>query len=89
MIRRMHKMAELWGGNLTQQNISYFCQKLGITRKKKPMVIKREMTKKEQNFEKNQIRSTNLEGFTWMKLDLITEMIIPMDTALKGKDVMP
>ncbi len=28
------KMAELWGSNLTQQNISYACQKLGITRKK-------------------------------------------------------
>jgi transposase len=27
-------MAELWGGNITQQNISYTCQKLGITRKK-------------------------------------------------------
>ncbi len=44
------QMAELWGNNVTQQNISYFCQKLGITRKKKPMVIKREMMKKEQNF---------------------------------------
>ena len=28
------KMAELWGENITQQNISYTCQKLGITRKK-------------------------------------------------------
>ena len=28
------KMAELWGDNITQQNISYACQKLGITRKK-------------------------------------------------------
>ena len=28
------KMAELWGKNITQQNISYTCQKLGITRKK-------------------------------------------------------
>lgn len=27
-------MAELWGQNITQQNISYTCQKLGITRKK-------------------------------------------------------
>ncbi len=44
------QMAELWGNNVTQQNISYFCQKLGITRKKKPMVIKREMMTKEQNF---------------------------------------
>ena len=28
-------MAELWGKNITQQNISYTCQKLGITRKKR------------------------------------------------------
>ena len=27
-------MAELWGEELSQQNISYFCKKLGITRKK-------------------------------------------------------
>ena len=27
-------MAKLWGNNITQQNISYTCQKLGITRKK-------------------------------------------------------
>ena len=29
------KMAEIWGDNVTQQNVSYACQKLGITRKKK------------------------------------------------------
>ena len=29
------KMAEIWGDNVTKQNISYACQKLGITRKKK------------------------------------------------------
>jgi transposase len=28
------KMAELWEENITQQNISYTCQKLEITRKK-------------------------------------------------------
>ncbi len=28
------QMAELWGENVTQQNVSYFCNKLGITRKK-------------------------------------------------------
>lgn len=28
------KIAELWGKNITQQNISYTCQKIGITRKK-------------------------------------------------------
>jgi hypothetical protein len=27
-------MAEVWGNNISQQNISYTCQKLGITRKK-------------------------------------------------------
>jgi transposase len=28
------KMAKIWGNNITQQNISYACKKLGITRKK-------------------------------------------------------
>lgn len=28
------EMAKLWGDNVTQQNISYICRKLGITRKK-------------------------------------------------------
>ena len=28
------QMAQLWGDNVTQQNISYACQKLGITHKK-------------------------------------------------------
>ena len=28
------QMAELWGGEATQQNISYACRKLGISRKK-------------------------------------------------------
>ncbi len=28
------RLAQLWGNNITQQNISYTCQKLGITRKK-------------------------------------------------------
>ena len=37
------QMAELWGENITQQNISYTCQKLGITRKKKLTDIKKEM----------------------------------------------
>ena len=29
------QLAELWGNNLTQQNVSDACKKLGITRKKK------------------------------------------------------
>lgn len=45
-------MAEIWGENLTKQNISYFCQKLGITRKKLT-VIKKEIKKNEQNLDKN------------------------------------
>ena len=32
--KTQEQMAELWGENLTQQNVSYACQKLGITRKK-------------------------------------------------------
>lgn len=28
------KIAKSWGNNITQQNISYTCKKLGITRKK-------------------------------------------------------
>jgi transposase len=47
------RMAEIWGENLTQQNISYFCQKLGITRKKKLTAIKKEMKKNEPNLDKN------------------------------------
>jgi transposase len=47
------EIAQLWGEELTQQNISYACQKLGITRKKKLTVIKKEMKKNEQNLEKN------------------------------------
>lgn len=45
------KMAELWGDNVTQQNISYACQKLGITRKKKLTVIKKEMKRNEPSEE--------------------------------------
>ena len=43
------EMAQLWGNNVTQQNVSSVCKKLGITRKKKLMVIKKEMKKKEKN----------------------------------------
>jgi hypothetical protein len=38
-------MAQLWGDEATQQNISYACKKLGITQKK-TMAIKKEMKKK-------------------------------------------
>lgn len=47
------QIAKLWGNNLTQQNVSYACQKLGITRKKKLTVIKKEMKKNGPNFSVN------------------------------------
>jgi transposase len=40
------QMTHLWGDEATQQNISYACKKLGIT-KKKPRAIKKERKKKE------------------------------------------
>ena len=40
------QMAQLWGDEASQQNITYACKKLGITRKK-TMAIKKEMKKKE------------------------------------------
>ena len=45
------QMAKLWGDNVTQQNISYACRKLGITRKKKLTAIKKEMNRNELNKE--------------------------------------
>jgi transposase len=47
------EMARLWGNKVTQQNISYACKKLEITRKKKLMVIQKEMKKKGENLGKN------------------------------------
>jgi transposase len=32
--KTQRRMAELWGNNISQQNISYSCQKIAITRKK-------------------------------------------------------
>ena len=37
------QMAQLWGDNVTQQNISDALKKLGLSRKKRPMAIKSEM----------------------------------------------
>ena len=51
--KTQREMAQLWGEDLTQKNISYFCRKLGITRKKKPTAIKKEMKKNEINSVKN------------------------------------
>ncbi len=57
VLKHNHKtqsqIAELWGDNLTQQNVSKACQKLGITRKKKLTVMKKEMKKKDKNLGKN------------------------------------
>lgn len=51
--KTQQQIAELWGDNLTQQNVSYACHQLGITRRKKPMAIKKEMKKSEQSSAKN------------------------------------
>jgi transposase len=51
--KTQQQIAELWGDGLTQQNVSYACRKLGITRKKKLMAIKKEMKKNEQNLSKD------------------------------------
>ena len=42
-------MAEAWEGNISQRTISRGLKKLGFTRKKRPMVIKKEMKKKDVN----------------------------------------
>ncbi len=46
------RMAELWRHNITQQNISYTCQKLGITRKKTYGYQERNETEREAFREK-------------------------------------
>lgn len=51
--KTQQQMADLWGDKITQQNISYACKKLGITRKKKLTVTKSEMKKKGENSSKN------------------------------------
>lgn len=50
--KTQEQIAELWGDNLTQQNVSYTCQKLGITRKKR-MAIKKEIKNNEQDSSKD------------------------------------
>lgn len=47
------EIAQLWGNNVTQQNVSDACKKLKITRKKKLLVMKKEMKKKEEYLRKN------------------------------------
>jgi transposase len=47
------EMAQLWGNNISQQNISYACKKIGITRKKKLMAIKNAPQKKDESSPKS------------------------------------
>ena len=51
--KTQERIAELWGDNITQQNISYTCKRLGITRKKKLTDIEKEMKRRELNSQKN------------------------------------
>lgn len=46
------ELAQLWG-NVSHHTISRALKKLRITRKKKPMVIKRDVKKRDVNLEKN------------------------------------
>ncbi len=47
------QMAQLWGDNVTQQNISDALMKIGITRKKKHTVILNEMKSNVKNFKRD------------------------------------
>ena len=47
------QMAELWGDNVTQQNISDALRKIGFTRKKRPMAIENAMRANAQHFKRN------------------------------------
>ena len=71
------QMAELWGNNATQQNLSYACRKLGITRKKKTYGYLEPEPEKREEFLKK-LADSNQKKFTEMKPDLIREKIIPM-----------
>jgi transposase len=51
--KTQQQMADLWGENLTQQNVSDGIKNLGITRKKKLTDIKKEMKRKEQTLKRN------------------------------------
>ena len=51
--KTQQQMAQLWGNNISQQNISYFCQKIGITRKKKLTDMRKGTKTKEDNLERS------------------------------------
>jgi transposase len=50
--KTQEELAQLWG-NVSRHTISRALKKLGYTRKKKPMVIKRDLKKRDVNLEKN------------------------------------
>ena len=56
------QMAELWGSDGTQQNISYACRKLGITRKKKTYGYSERDEEQRQEFIKK-LESTHQKKF--------------------------
>ena len=68
--KTQQQMAQLWGDNITQQNISYFCQKIGITRKKKTYGYEERDEEERQKFreklskvEKNKLVYVDEAGF--------------------------
>lgn len=48
--KTQEKMASLWGDNVSQQNISDALQKLGLSRKKRRMVIENEINSSVKSF---------------------------------------
>jgi len=58
--KTQQQMADLWGENLTQQNVSDGIKKLGITRKKKLTDTKKEMKRKEKNLKRNSRKNSQV-----------------------------
>ncbi len=57
--KTQQQMVDLWGENLTQQNVSDGIKNLGITRKKLTDT-KKEMKKKEENFKKKSRKNNQI-----------------------------
>ena len=51
--KTQEEMAELWGGNISPRTIGRGLEKIGFTRKKRAMAMKREMSKNAANFGPN------------------------------------
>lgn len=47
--KTQQELAQLWGENLTQQNVSYACRKLGITQKKVTTIPKKTENNKQSS----------------------------------------